>query len=478
MSPFALGRLRSLPLMVIVLLLSMLGFVPAAQAEDAQTLREDQYFTLPYDCLAGQTVKLDPGQIEVVLKDPAGNRTGTVQIVSAALHVFPVEQFSVEERRIQEELYPGTMTAFQPETGLSQNDSKTLWIMASVEWANDSAVPEFQPGQVSCEGEGTGGTTDADGDGVSDSLDNCPNTAGGGASDGCPAGVSLSVESVQAGNTTAGTPGSATIKVTNVADDQGRTETYTVSYAEQSHDVTLGDGNSDSVTFTGQPGSWNVCAKSTTRVASTCIVATVPDYTPPQYAGKVVYTQTCTGLRYTITNTGRVPLVVSVMLTHVGNSLGTVTEWSLAAGASRTLTTPRYFNATVTPTLRSVAPGQWEQVLPSKRWVVSTSCPVWMVGGTKLVKWGPQLTVRNGYPSAVVSTRAYRALVGYQVRGSSQIHWVANYGTQGKHRFDHFMKVRRHKKATIRLWVVYMDETDYVRYGKTTFTTWHTFRRP
>lgn len=474
MSPYAKRRRWSPPLVILALLLSLLGLAPTAQAEEPATQWEEQYLTLPYDCLEGQTVKLDPGQAEVVLKDAEGNKTGNVQIVAASLHVFPVEQFGYEGRRIQEQLYPGTVTTFQPESGLPQNDSKTLWTMMRVEWANDAATPVFQPTQVTCEGEGTGGTTDADGDGVPDAQDNCPNMAGDGASDGCPSGVSLSVDSVQAGNTTAGTPGSATIKVTNVADNQGRTETYKVWYGEQSHDLTLGDGSSDFVNFTGQPGSWNVCAKSTTRVASTCITATVPDYTPPQYAGKVVYAQTCTGLRYTITNTGTKAVKASVWLSSLGSS-GSVSAWWLAPGASRTVTTPRYFNATIRPTLYSADYG-WSQVLPSKRWVVPSSCPVPMIGGTKLVKWGPRV-VRSGMPSAIVSTKAYHALVGYQVKGRSRIHWVSDYDTQGRHRFGNFLRLKRGKKVTLRLWVVYVD-ANYIRAGKTTFTTWRTFRRP
>lgn len=478
MSPYAKGRRWSPPLVILALLLSALGFAPAAQAEEPVTDWYDQYLTLPYDCLEGQTVKLDPGQAEVIVKDADGNKTGNVQIVAATLYVFPIEQFGYEGRRVQEQLYPGTVTTFQPETGLPQNEHKMLWTMLRVEWSNKAGWPEFQPAQVTCEGEGTGGPADTDGDGVVDAEDNCPNTAGGGASDGCPSGVSLSVDSVQPHNTTTGALGSATIKVTNVADSQGRTETYTVTYEQQSREVTLGDGDSDFVTFTGPGGSWNVCAKSTTRVASTCITATVPSYTAPQYAGKVVYEQLCTGLRYTITNTGDTPLIASVMLTHYGNSLGTVTELSLAPGASRTLVTPRYYNATVSPTLRSVSPGMWQQALPVKRWVVPPACSVWMIGGTKLVKWGPQLTKRNGYPWAVVSTRAYSTWVGYQVKGSPRVHWVMSYGSQGNHRFDRFLKVRRGKQVTIRLWVVYSDATGYVRYGKAAFTPWKTFRRP
>lgn len=474
MSPYAKGRRWSPPLIILALLLSAVGFAPAAQAEDEpMTETYEQYLTLPYDCLEGQTVKVDPGQAEVVVRDADGNKTSSAQIVSASWHVFPIEQFG-DERRIQEQLYPGTVTTFQPESGLPQNDTKTLWTMMRVEWANKGAWPEFQPTQVTCEGEGTGGTTDADGDGVPDSSDNCPNTAGGGSSDGCPSGVSLSVDSVQASNTTTGAPGSATIKVTNVADSQGRTETYAVSYDTQSQDVTLGDGDSDFVTFTGQPGSWNVCAKSTTRVASTCITATVPGYTPPQYAGKVVYTQTCTGLRYTITNTGTEPLTVSVLQSSLGTR-GSTTEWPLAPGASRSATTPSYFNATVSPTLYS-SDRSWEQALGAKRWAQPSTCAVRMIGGTKLVKWGPRI-VRSGMPHAIVSTKAYHALVGYQVKGRSRIHWVSDYDTQGRHRFGNFLRLRHGKKVTLRLWVVYVD-ANYIRTGKTAFTTWRTFRRP
>lgn len=475
MSPYAKGRRWSPPMVILALLLSTLGFASAAQAEEPMTETYDQYLSLPYDCLEGQTVKVDPGQAEVVVRDADGNRTSNAQIVSASWHVFPIEQFGYEGRRIQEQLYPGTVTTFQPESGLPQNESKMLWTMMRVEWANKGAWPEFQPTQVTCEGEGTGGgTTDADGDGVPDSTDNCPNTAGDGASDGCPSGVSLDVNEVQAGNTAAGTPGSATIKVTNVADDQGRTETYTVSYAEQSHDVTLGDGGSDFVTFTGQPGDWNVCAKSMTRVASTCITATVPDYTPPQYAGTVVYKQTCTGLQYTVTNTGTEPLTVSLLLSSLGTNASTV-QWSLKPGASRSDTTQLYFNATVSPTLYS-PDRSWEQALGAKRWVQPSTCAIRMIGGTKLVKWGPR-RVRNGMPYAVVSTRAYHALVGYQVKGRSRVQWVSDYDTQGRHRFGNFLRLRHGKKITLRLWVVYVD-ANYIRTGRTVFTNWRTFRRP
>ena len=81
-------------------------------------------------------------------------------------------------------------------------------------------------------------------------------------------------------------------------------------------------------------------------------------------------------------------------------------------------------------------------------------------------------------PRAIVSTRAYHAIVGYQIRGSSRVHWRADYTTTGRHKFNTLMKVRRHRAVTIRLWVKYMDATGYATTGAAPFTKWKTFRRP
>lgn len=461
-----------LSLLVIAVLAALLSVAPPAHATNGG---DAQYFELPYDCLQGQTVTFVPGQVRVQRLAEDGLTVTYATIISDRIDVWPHEWGNEEDARGQLELQPGTQSNFHPEADLPLNPTKVVRFTYQLEWEGSSGSAEYLPSEFQC----TGTPTDGDGDGVPDELDGCPAQAAPESPDGCPSGVTVAVTGTTPGDLETGALGSATVNVTNVVDGAG-TENYLVWLESQSQTVLLPDGAYSSLTFTGLPGDWSICAQSDTRAAKSCVMATIPseDSTPePVYAGSVSYTQTCTGLRYTITNAGSEPLNVSVRLTHYGNSLGTTSVWSLASGASRTLVTPRYFRAAVYPTLYSPEAGLWSQVLPAKQWVVSSSCSVWMLGGTKFVKWGPQLTVSNGYPLAVVSTKAYRAWVGYQVKGSSEVHWVARYGP-GRHVLRNFLKVARHKQKTIRLWVVYTDATNYVRYGKTAITRYHTFRRP
>lgn len=467
MSPNAMGRLWSFPLIALAVLASLLVAAPAAHAAAERV----EYFTLTYDCLKGQSITFTPGKAQVKLSDDDGKDLGYADIVKAELGVFPL-WMSDEGSRYQLETNPGAQTNFHPEENLLLSDEETVWFTYRLAWnGSGNASVEYQPSSVEC----TGSPTDTDGDGVPDELDVCVNEPAAGSSDGCPPGLGLEVVNVTAGNLAEGVDGSAEVRVTNVADGAGRTEAYEVWFGEQTHSVTLTDGTSASVVFTGAPGDWSICARSTTRGIERCLTANVPDEDAvPAYGATVVYKQTCVGLQYTITNTGLNPLVASAWLTHLG-SRGRIDEYGLAPGASRTVTTPRYFNATIRPTVYATD-SAWEQVLPSKRWVVPSTCPVPMVGGTKLIKWGPRV-VRSGLPYAIVRTKAYHALVGYQVKGRSRIHWVSDYDTQGRHRFGNFLRIRPHKRVTLRLWVVYIDDA-YIRSGRTVFTNWHTFRRP
>lgn len=469
MSPYAKGRRWSPPLLVLALLAALLGFAPAAHAT---TSTIDKYLEVSYDCLKGQTLTVTPGQVQIETVNPGGQITGLADIESAELWIWPRDPYTEDGVRHQVDPDPGEITHFQSEVGLPVNDRKTIGLHYWIKWSGEGEPRDaYGMAQVEC----TGQASDTDGDGVLDETDACPNEAAPGSPDGCPSGVSLNVVNVQNGDTTKGVPGTATIGVTNLVDGRGQ-EQYRVWYGDQEQTLVLGDGDYSDVTFTGSPGDWNVCAQGSTRQVNSCITATVPDYVDPYagYGGTVTYVQTCTGLRYTVTNTGTKPVRASVWLSHLG-SHASVSTYALAPGASRTVTTPRYFNATIRPTLYGTE-SAWERELPSKRWVQPSTCAIRMIGGTKLVRWGPKI-VRDGMPSAIVSTKAYHALVGYQVKGRSRIHWVSDYDTQGRHRFGNFLRLKRGKKVTLRLWVVYVD-ANYIRAGRATFTTWHTFRRP
>jgi hypothetical protein len=469
MSPYAKGRRWSPPLLVLALLASLFGLIPAAHAT---TSTIDKYLEFSYPCLKGQTLSVTPGQVQVETMNPEGRITGLADIESAELWIWPREPYTEDGVRHQVDPDPGEITHFQTEVGLPVNDRKTIGLHYSVKWTGEGEPRgSYGMAYIEC----TGQASDTDGDGVLDETDACPNEAAPESPDGCPSGVSLHVVNVQNGDTTKGVPGTATIGVTNLVDGRGQ-EQYRVWYGDQEQTLVLGDGDYSDVTFTGSPGDWNVCAKGSTRQVSSCITATVPDYVDPYagYGGTVTYVQTCTGLRYTIANTGNEPLTASMELASLGTR-GSTTQWTLSPGATRTATTPLYFNATVSPTLYS-SDRTWKQVLASKRWVHPGTCSVPMTGGTKLVRWGPRI-VRDGMPRAIVSTKAHHALVGYQVKGRSRIHWVSDYDTQGRHRFGNFLRLNRGKKVTLRLWVVYVDE-NYMRAGKAVFTRWHTFRRP
>lgn len=479
MASHLLKRPRSLLLLVLAVLASLLAAAPPAHAE----LSEEAWSEVSYNCSEGQTVTFVPGQARLPIPGPSPDAApiGYAEVLSARLDVMPVEQLSYAGHRYQLESRPGTQTTFHEEAGLPLNANKTIWFRYIVTWDDSGPYqygsPQYLPSEVRCDGTPT--DTDRDDDGVNDDVDVCPDAAAVGSPDGCPAGVTISVVDTKAGDQTAGVSGSATVSVTNVVDGAG-TESYRVWFGDQSVTVDLADGAvSSPLTFTGQPGDWSICAQSGTRALKSCVSVTVANAPPPApvFAGTVKYTQACTGLRYTITNTGDQPLKASIMLTYMGNSLGTVTEWSLAPGQSKTATTNSYFNTTIKPTLYSTDYATYSQALAGMRWVQPSGCPYVMIGGTKLIKWGPQLTRYNGTPTAVVSTKAYKAIVGYQIKGSSRIRWAATYTTQEQHRFSTLFNVRRHRQVTIRLWVVYVDHAGN-RAGKTAFTTWRTFKRP
>ena len=473
MSPFALGRLWSLPLVVLAVLLSMLGFVPKAQAEDVIT-NSNAYFELHYDCLQGQTVVFDPGQFQVAIKDEAGNTVGYDDIVSASIDVFPIAQFSSEGQRSQGQWYPGTITSFTQEAGLPLNDNKTIWIRASLEWTNPAGVSEYQQGRVTC----SGGATDSDGDGVADEVDKCPSVPVNGSADGCPSDAVLQVVSVQGGYSLDGVPGSVTLTVTNPVDGGGA-ESYVVEADGGSAQMTeaLADGQtSTAMTFAPMPGVRGACATSEVSGKSSCITFTVPDNTQRANAGTVVFTTTCTGLKWTVKNTGRETSVYNVRVAAPDQSTRFY-EWKLAPGQSQSGVSPSYwYRLSVSVTMTN----QYNADVPnpnvgSAQWTQPAGCTPPMSGGDRLVSWG-KVTRTSATPRVTVTTKAYYAIYGYQVKGKGVVWFMT--ARPGTHTFRLTnLKVPRHKQRTVRLWVRYKGADAGLVFGTHAFTGWHTYKR-
>lgn len=474
MSSILPGRLWSYPLFVLAMLLSLLGFVPAAQADPVTS--DNESFMLTYNCLKGQTLVVDPGQFRVKLMDESGNTVGYAEIKSAGIYMHPVAEFSSEGQRTQVQWYPGTETSFQQEAGLPVNDYKVLWIRTALEWTDETGVPEYLPSQVTCAGE----PTDTDGDGVPDELDQCPALAGNGSSDGCPGGAVINVTNVQGGRSADGQPGSVTLTVTNPA-DSGGSESYDVGVGGGgSTTPPLADGETSTpMTFQAMPGEHQACATSDLTGRTTCAPVTVPDDPQPANTGTVAFTQTCTHLSWTVTNTGWKTSVYnsrSVSPEYKDN----VYSWTLAPGQSRSGTTPNYAVGT-TVNVRVYTENGVEAPNPdlgTAKWMQPSGCTPPMSGGDQVIRWG-KVTRHVATPKVTIRTKAYSAHYGYQVKGRKRIVWFSSNVHPGTHKLRvNTLKIPRHDKRKVRLWVEYTGVGGHVGFGKHAFTGWHVYKRP
>lgn len=474
MSSILRGRRWSFPLFVLAMLLSVLGIAPTAQAADVLT-NENQEFTINYDCLTGQTLVVDPGQFRVKLVDESGNTVGYDQIISAATWIRPLAQYSNEQMRSQVEWDPGTETSFTQETGVPLNSNKVLWISTAVQWTTEGAIPEYDTTTVTCAGQ----PTDTDDDGVPDDLDQCPALPAPGSSDGCPGSAVINITNIQGGRTADGDPGSVTLTVTNPDEPDGVAESYTVEVGSATQTTpSLADGETSApLTFEPMPGAQLACATSSVSGKTACVEFTVPNDATPANAGVVAFTRTCKGLNWTVTNTGWKTSIFNVDITAPHQSSRKYV-WTLAPGESRSGVSPSYWYGL---RVGVVMFNEYNADVPNPnvgaaQWTQPAGCTPPMSGGDKLVEWGT-VTRLKATPRVTISTKAYHARYGYQVKGKGIV-WFAT-AHPGTRTFKvSGLKVPRHQKRVVRYWVEYTGADQGITFGKHAFTGWHAYKRP
>ena len=100
-----------------------------------------------------------------------------------------------------------------------------------------------------------------------------------------------------------------------------------------------------------------------------------------------------------------------------------------------------------------------------------------MSGGDQVIRWG-KVTRDVATPKVTLRTKAYSARYGYQIKGRKRIVWFSSNIHPGTHKLRvNTLKVPRHDRRTVRLWVEYTGYAGHVDFGRHAFTGWHTYKR-
>jgi hypothetical protein len=459
----------------LVLMASPVALVPSpAQAGDLQWRYTQETFT--HQCLQGQLVQINPGNMRSLLYSTTGAGTNKLggEILQGSATVDTVEGARLMdlEGNISgsEVTFPVTLepTPFAP--------GKTFVLTRALFSNGDDW--EYDASTVTCGGD----PLDSDGDGTPDELDACPNVASP-RQGGCPAtpvNPVLTVTSIVPSHwdevdQVDQADGSISFTVTNTVDETAANASYTFTKDGTSVLSAVGplaDGQvgSEQMLDNLSVGTYSLCAIGDDGTQG-CQSVQVPQSSDTAAHGSTSVIKTAQGMTVTVTNDGRRTARFHLW-SHNAGGLVELPYMDLAVGESMSLSLGRVFDAKIEAYIEPV-PGFGMTKIATYVWRPPAGATP-LKGGTKVVKWG-KVTNRHPKPRITVKTSAQHARIGYQWSRGSTVDWSKVYGP-GRHVIRTDAIVPRHGSRPFRVWVVYYDTQDF-RTEPAPVGGWHVYKR-